>query len=125
MELDPSYHSATGHQILGELYRLTPPPPLAYGNRQKALEHLLQAKELAPDCPVAKTHLAELYISQRKKDLAREEIRLILNQEIVERGPFYAAKMKARARDLEKKLKIGDNQMTISAVASPQPGVCN
>ena len=104
VELDPAYHSAMGHQTLGDIHRLTPPPPLAYGNKQKSLEHLLRAKELAPECPQAKWRLAELYISLRKKDLARQEIQFVLDQDIIERGPIFAAKMKKRVRDLEKKL---------------------
>lgn len=104
VEQDPTYHSAMGHQTLGDIYRLTPPPPLAYGNKKKSLEHLLLAKELAPECPQAKWRLAELYVSLRKKDLARKEIQFVLDQEIIERGPIFAAKMKQRVRDLEKKL---------------------
>ncbi len=102
--LDEVYHSALGHQILGDLHRLTPPAPLGFGNKQKAMEHLLRARELAPECPQAKLRLAELYLSQRKKELARQQIQLVLDQDIFERGPVFAAKMKARASDLQKKL---------------------
>ncbi len=104
VELDPTYRAAMGHQTLGELHRLSPPPPLAYGNKQKALEHLLRAKELAPEDPQTKWRLAELFISLRKKDLARNEIQFVLDQNIIERGPIFAAKWKQRVRDLEKKL---------------------
>ena len=102
--LDEAYHSALGHQTLGDLNRLTPPPPLGYGDKRKSLEHLLRARELAPECPQAKLRLAELYLSQRKKDLARQQIQMVLEQDILERGPIFAAKMKNRARDLQKKL---------------------
>ena len=108
LQLDETYQSAAAHQILGDLYRMTPPRPIGMGDKQKALEHLQRARELAPTCPKAKLRLAELYISLRKKDLARQEIQLLLDQEIPEHGPIYAEKVKLQARDLLSK-KLGNN----------------
>lgn len=100
LQLDETYQNAAAHQILADLYRMTPPKPIGIGDKQKALVHLLRARELAPTCPKAKLRLAELYINLRKKDLARREIQLLLDQDIPEHGPIYAEKVKAQARDL-------------------------
>lgn len=104
LKLDEAYHYAQPHLILGELYRLSPPSPIGMRDMNKALEHLLRSTELGSDDPQAKFHLAELYISLRKKDLARAEISSLLEQDIKVRGPIYAANWKAKARKLQEKL---------------------
>ncbi|HEY3364136.1 MAG TPA: hypothetical protein VGK74_03650 [Symbiobacteriaceae bacterium] len=104
LQLDEQYHSAMPHQILGDLHRLTPPAPMGFLDRKLALEHLLRARELAPACPQAKVRLAELYISLRKPALAREQLALLLEQAIDERGPAYAAKYQEKGRELLRKI---------------------
>ncbi len=104
LEIDETYHSAIAHQILGDLYRLTPPSPIGMKNTTKAMEHLLKARELAPDCPQAKLRLAEMYLTKRQKEKARIEINLLLEQNIEERGPIYAENCRAKGRKLLKKL---------------------
>lgn len=104
LELDETYHYAQPHLILGELYRLSPPSPVGMRDMKKALEHLLRSTELGSEDPQAKFHLAELYISLRKKDLARKELNSLLEQDIKVRGPIYAANWKAKARKLQEKL---------------------
>jgi tetratricopeptide (TPR) repeat protein len=104
IEIDESYFDAGPHVILGDLYRLAPPPPIGCGNKKKAVEHLARASELAPHSPLARVRLAEAYIRIRKKDLARQEAEFVLNQDIEERGPIFAENMKQWARDILKKL---------------------
>lgn len=104
LQLDETYHYAQPHLILGELYRLSPPSPIGVRDMNKALEHLLRSVELGSDDPQAKFHLAELYISLRKKDLARAELSSLLEQDIKVRGPIYAANWKEKARKLQEKL---------------------
>lgn len=103
LRLDETYHSAMAHQILGDLHRLAPPSPIGVRDYARALEHLRRARSLSV-CPMAKLRLAELYITLRKPDLAREEIRAALAQEIDERGPRYEARCRARARELAQRL---------------------
>jgi tetratricopeptide (TPR) repeat protein len=105
LELDESYASALAHQILADLYRLSPPAPLGMRNRAAARDHLLRARELAPDCPMAKIRLAELYLSLRRKNLAAEQAELVLAQEIDERGPVFADRCRDRARQLLSKAR--------------------
>lgn len=104
LQVDEAYHSALPHQILGDLFRLTPPSPVGFRDKQKALAHLQRARALAPACPQAKLRLAELYVNLRKDDLARRELQAVLGQEIEERGPLFAAKYKQKAADMAKKL---------------------
>lgn len=104
LELDETYHYGQPHLILGELYRLSPPSPIGMRDMNKALEHLLRSTELGSKDPQARFHLAELYISLRKKDLARAEISLLLEQDINVRGPIYVANWKVKARKLQEKL---------------------
>lgn len=100
LELDESYANALAHQILADLCRLSPPAPLGIRDRAAARDHLLRARELAPECPMAKLRLAELYLSLRRKDLAAEQAQLVLAQEIDENGPVFAARCRDRARQL-------------------------
>ncbi|MFZ5827813.1 MAG: TRAP transporter TatT component family protein [Bacillota bacterium] len=104
LELNEAYQNAMPHQILGDLYRLTPPSPVGFRDKHRALGHLQRARELAPTCPQAKLRLAELYIGMRKHDLARSELQAVLEQEIEEHGPLYAGRCQARARNLLAKL---------------------
>lgn len=104
LELDEAYHYGQPHIIMGELYRLTPPSPIGMRDMSKALEHLTRSVELGPLDPQARFHLAELYISLRKKDLARKEITTLLEQDIKVRGPIYAGNWKLKANKLLEKL---------------------
>ncbi len=104
VELDPEYNNAMGHQVLGNLYRLSPPKPIGIGSKKKSLEHLSRARELAPTCPVAALSLAELQLARRKKAEARKDIEFVLDQEIVEHGPVFASRQKAKAKELQERL---------------------
>ncbi|MBI4831301.1 MAG: tetratricopeptide repeat protein [Candidatus Lindowbacteria bacterium] len=100
VELDESYMNGGAHQVLGDLYRLTPPPPVAFGDKEKAVEHLLRANELSPNDPQARLRLAEAYFSVRQKDKARREAEHVLNQKAAVRGPIYTENMKKWAREI-------------------------
>lgn len=104
LKLDATYHYAQPHLILGELYRLSPPSPIGVRDMKKSLEHLLRSTELGGQDPQAKFHLAELYLSLRKKDLARQEISLLFERDYEVRGPVYIANWKAKAHRLQEKL---------------------
>ncbi|MBI5116055.1 hypothetical protein HZA56_06240 [Candidatus Poribacteria bacterium] len=104
LELDESYNNAMPHQILGNLYRLSPPKPIGVGSKKKSLEHLSRARNLAPTCPVAALSLAELQLARRKKEEARKEIRFVLEFDIVEHGPVFASKQKEKAKELLERL---------------------
>jgi tetratricopeptide (TPR) repeat protein len=104
LTLDETYHNATAHQILGNLYRLAPPKPVGMRDYAKSLLHLARARELAPLCPVAKLNLAELYLTLRKPELARAELMIVLSEHIEERGPLFEEDCRKRARDIGKRL---------------------
>ncbi|MBI5118883.1 hypothetical protein HZA56_20635 [Candidatus Poribacteria bacterium] len=104
VELDETYNSAMGHQVLGNLYRLSPPRPIGIGNKRKSLEHLTRARELAPACPVAAISYAELEISRRKKDEARKALQFVIDTKKVDHGPLFMARQKAKAGRLMEKI---------------------
>jgi tetratricopeptide (TPR) repeat protein len=104
VELDPRYNNAMGHQVLGNLYRLSPPKPIGIGSKKKSHEHLSRARELAPTCPVAALSLAELQLARRKKGEAKEAIDFVLDFDIVEHGPIFASRQKDKARELQARL---------------------
>ena len=105
IELDETYNNAMGHQVIGNLYRLSPPKPIGIGNKRKAYEHLQRARELAPTCPDAKLSFGELLIARRKKDEARAELQILVDQEIELHGPIFAARKKDKARELLAQLR--------------------
>ncbi len=104
VELDENYNNAMAHQVLGNLYRLSPPRPIGIGSKQKSLEHLSRARELAPACPVAAISYAELEISRRKKDEAREALQFVIDTKKVDHGPQFMARQKDKARKLMGKI---------------------
>lgn len=104
---DESYAGALAHQILADCYRLSLPAPIGHRDHPAAMRHLLRARELAPDCPAAKLRLAELYLSMRKPELnalAGQQLDLVLHQQIDERGPVFADRCRAKARQLQARL---------------------
>jgi hypothetical protein len=99
-KIDETYNMAMAHQVLGNIYRLAPPKPISIGNKKKSVEHLSRARDVAPGCPVGAIAYAELQISRRKKDKAREALQFVIDSEKIEHGPKFMAKHKAKAKDL-------------------------
>jgi tetratricopeptide (TPR) repeat protein len=103
IELDENYNNAMAHQVLGNLYRLSPPKPISVGSKKKSLEEFERVRELAPSCPVAAISFAELQLSRRKKDDARKLLQFVIDTEKVDHGPEFMAKQKEKAKKLIKK----------------------
>lgn len=107
LRVDESYADALAHQLLADCYRLSLPAPMGARDHSAALEHLLRARALAPDAPAAKLRLAELYLAMRRPELnalAEEQLDLVLNQHIDERGPVFAERCRDKARQLQARL---------------------
>lgn len=76
--IDESYFYGGPWRILGRLYHQAPGFPISIGDNDRALECLLKAVEVGPKFFLNHLFLAELYISRREKDKAREELEWIV-----------------------------------------------
>jgi tetratricopeptide (TPR) repeat protein len=82
IELDESYFYGGAWRVLGRLYNKAPGFPISIGNNKKATECLNKALEFGPKFYLNHLFIAELYISDRKKDKAREHLEWILEAEL-------------------------------------------
>ena len=102
IELDESYFYGGAWRVLGRLYNKAPGFPISIGDNKKALECLEKALEFGPKFYLNHLFIAELYISTRKKDEAREHLEWILEAELNENHEREDENYK---RDAEKLLK--------------------
>lgn len=82
LELDESYFYGGAWRVLGRLYHKAPGFPLSIGNSKKALECFEKALEFGPKFYLNHLFIAEFYISERKKDKAREHLEWILEADL-------------------------------------------
>lgn len=84
--LDETYEDAGGHRLLGRLHAVAPKIIFFTGwvDRDKALEHLRRAWELAPDEPYNGLYLAEAILEHEPDDRARA---LSILRELAARSP--------------------------------------
>ncbi len=82
IELDGSYFYGGPWRVLGRLYHKAPGFPISIGDNRKAKTCLKKALEFGPKFYLNHLFLAELYISGRKKDKAREHLEWILEAEL-------------------------------------------
>ena len=76
-EIDGSYFYGGPWRVLGRLYHKAPGFPFSIGNTRKAIECLEKAVEFGPRFFLNRLFLAEAYISDGKKDKAREHLEWI------------------------------------------------
>lgn len=76
--IDETYFYGGPWRILGRLYHKAPGFPISIGDNSRALECLLKAVDLGPGFFLNHLFLAELYVSMREKEKAREQIEWIL-----------------------------------------------
>lgn len=92
IEIDESYFYGGAWRILGRLYHKAPGFPISIGNNKKSLECFEKALALGPKFYLNHLFLAELYISERKYDKAKEHLEWIIdaslnkNHEIEDEG---------------------------------------
>jgi tetratricopeptide (TPR) repeat protein len=84
IEIDESYFYGGPWRVLGRLYNKAPGFPISIGSNKKSLECLIKALEFGPKFYLNHLFIAELYISDRKKDKAREHLEWILEAELNE-----------------------------------------
>ena len=79
IEIDEGYFYGGPWRVLGRLYNKAPGFPISIGDNKKAAECLERALELGPKFYLNHVFLAELYISDREYDKARERLEWILD----------------------------------------------
>lgn len=78
LKSDEKFFYGGPHRVLGRLYHKAPGFPISIGSTKKAIEHLEKAVDSGPKFFLNRLFLAEAYISDRKKDKAREQLNFIL-----------------------------------------------
>lgn len=78
IEIDETYFYGGPWRVLGRLYNKAPGFPISIGDNKKSLKCLEKALEFGPKFYLNHLFVAELYISDRKKEKAREHLEWIL-----------------------------------------------
>ncbi len=102
LQIDPRYSEGDAYLALGQWYRDV--PSLMGGDKAKALEYLKKAVEIAPHKSQAHRALAELYLKEHQKDLARQEIQSILSTPLTPKNRYETRKDQQAARAMLEKL---------------------
>ncbi len=79
LKLDENYFYGGPFRVLGRLYHKAPGFPFSIGSTKKAIEYLEKAVASGPKFFLNRLFLAEAYLSDRKKDKAREQLEWIIN----------------------------------------------
>jgi tetratricopeptide (TPR) repeat protein len=80
--MEETYFYGGPWRVLGRLYNKAPGFPISIGNNKKSLECFEKALEFGPKFYLNHLFIAELYISDRKKDNAREHLEWILEADL-------------------------------------------
>lgn len=103
-EIDGSYFYGGPYRVLGRLYHKAPGFPFSIGSNKKAVECLERAVEYGPRFYLNHLFLAEAYLSDRKKDQAREHLEWILNAPLNKHHEREDEDYKRQAKELLEKL---------------------
>ena len=99
IEIDPNY--AAAYYVLSLLYTEAPGWPVSIGNKQKALEYVQKAVDLAPDDIEFNVHLAKALINNKRTKEAVAVLNRVLEMPHIDTEPEY----KEEARELLQKHK--------------------
>ena len=100
LELDESYFYGGAWRVLGRLYDKAPGFPLSIGNSKKAKECFEKALEFGPKFYLNHLFIAEFYISERKKNKAREHLEWIMEANLNENHETEDENYKIEAKKL-------------------------
>lgn len=82
IRIDPTFEHGGPHRVLGTLYLRAPGPPTGVGSLRRALHHLEQAREIAPEHPENLLPLAEAYLEAGRRADAEALLEKLLESEI-------------------------------------------
>jgi tetratricopeptide (TPR) repeat protein len=74
IEIDPGYHFGGPYRIRGRLYASVPGGFISFGDKKKALEDLLKARELGPQNKLNYVYLAEVQASETTREEAKKTL---------------------------------------------------
>ncbi len=102
IEIDPNFDEAGGYRVLGRVYFKAPKiwPILRWPSKEKAVEILKKAHELAPHNLITKQFLAEALHAEDQKDEAIKLLKEVLAHEGVAEGIAEDAVTKDEVKSL-------------------------
>ena len=104
IEIDDTYFYGGPWRVLGRLYNKAPGFPISIGDNKKSLECFEKALEFGPKFYLNHLFIAELYISDRKKDKAREHLEWVVEAELNPNHEDEDQVYKQQAEELLEKL---------------------
>ncbi len=104
LETEESYFYGGPWRVLGRLLNKAPGFPISIGDNKKSTECFEKALEFGPKFYLNHLFIAELYISDRKKDKAREHLEWIINAPLSENHEQEDQSYKEDAKKLLKSL---------------------
>lgn len=95
LEVDESYFYGAPLRVLGRFYNQLPGWPISRGDNKKALDFLLKALKHGPKFYLNHIYIADVYISTKNKDKAREHLEWVI------KAPLSPNHEKEDSRDKE------------------------
>ena len=102
IELDASFQDAAGYRVLGRLHFKAPRIPILLGwpSKEKAVEYLEKAHQIASGNLYTKLYLAEALYERGTKDRASGLMKEIIETTLLDQGIVEDAFNKKRAEEL-------------------------
>lgn len=105
IRIDPTFEHGGPHRVLGALYLRAPGPPTGVGSLRRALHHLEQAREIAPDHPENLLPLAEAYAEAERREDAEALLEAVLGSEIPYGDAEEREEWRREARELLERIR--------------------
>jgi tetratricopeptide (TPR) repeat protein len=99
-ELDPSYFYGAPPRALGRFYHQLPGWPFSRGDVKKALGYLEQALEFGPTFYLNHIYIADIYISLKKTDKARQHLQWVIKAPLARHHPQEDSRDKEIAKEM-------------------------
>jgi len=127
IELDPTYLNGIAYALMGHAYAVVPGFPLSIGDKKRAQQYLVKAREADPD-----STLTLIFIGDLLWDQGRNEDAVKILEEIAAKKPkteldyFFYETNKRKARELIEAISSGAKRDPLTDVVSDlKPGFVN
>lgn len=102
IELDDTYYDAAGYRVLGRLHFKAPKIPIILGwpSKDKAVEYLEQAHEMAPRNLYTKLYLAEALHNRKQQERAATLLREVIDSQGLYQGVVEDAFNRKQAAEI-------------------------
>lgn len=124
-ELDPGYIDGNALASLGRVYTVLPGFPLSIGDKEKALQYLLQARKAGPGFTLTQLYLGDLLWALGRNDEAVAELeKIAANKPKTEQQYFLYEVNKKKAQEVIELIRSGAVRDPFHDVLSDiQPGL--